>query len=129
MAVFGSETDTETLLTAETLYASGRVRLYDDRHNGNGGAGVSIAPGTSAYSLFDDDGRNRWGDYSGGAYDWTCGHAWGAVQSATGAQSWKTTIAALEFERACRFVVNRQVVALIATVDEQLGVGRKRFDG
>ncbi|MFK7885406.1 MAG: hypothetical protein AB8G16_00965 [Gammaproteobacteria bacterium] len=98
LALFGSETDNETFLTPATRYPSGFVRMYSDWQNGTAGSGYILHEGDGPYAVFDDIGRNRWGDYSGGAYDWTCGHAWGAVESATGPTSWKTTIAAIELD-------------------------------
>lgn len=98
VAIFGTFTDDESLLTPLTDYPSGYVRVYDNRANDTGGFVATFVDGTSPYVWFDDDMRNRWGDYSGGAYDWSCGHAWGAVQSANGPASWKTTIAAYEFD-------------------------------
>ncbi|MFK8014075.1 MAG: hypothetical protein AB8G17_01375 [Gammaproteobacteria bacterium] len=98
LAIFGTMTDNETLLTPQTNYASGFVRFYDNRASDNGGISETLVSGTSPYSWFSDDGRNRWGDYSGAAYDWSCGHAWGAMEWANGPMSWKTSIAALDFD-------------------------------
>ena len=98
LALFGSETDNETFLTPDTRFASGFFRTYSDWRNGTAGTGGVLEEGVAPYAVFDDIGRNRWGDYSGGAYDWTCGHAWGAVQSASGSEDWKTTIAAVEID-------------------------------
>jgi len=41
---------------------------------------------------FEGDGRNRWGDYSGAAWDWTCNNAWFAAEYATATNTWDTQI-------------------------------------
>ncbi|MDX2437625.1 MAG: CARDB domain-containing protein [Acidobacteriota bacterium] len=48
--------------------------------------------GTDPYVRLDSNGRNRWGDYSGAAYDWTCKNVWGAAEYAAGTSTWGTRI-------------------------------------
>ncbi len=52
--------------------------------------------GLGTYSRWDGDfvgdGRNRWGDYSGAAWDWTCDNAWFAAEYATDSNTWDTQI-------------------------------------
>jgi CARDB len=54
--------------------------------------------GNAAYSKwdgdFEGDGRNRWGDYSGAGWDWTCNAAWGAAEHAVAGNDWDTQITA-----------------------------------
>jgi len=52
--------------------------------------------GDGTYSRWDGDfvgdGRNRWGDYSGSSWDWTCNNAWFAAEYATASNTWDTQI-------------------------------------
>lgn len=52
--------------------------------------------GLGTYSRWDGDyvgdGRNRWGDYSGAAWDHTCSNAWFAAEYATASNNWDTQI-------------------------------------
>lgn len=54
--------------------------------------------GDAAYSRWDGDfvgdGRNRWGDYSGASWDWSCRNAWGAAEYASTGNDWDTQIMA-----------------------------------
>lgn len=54
--------------------------------------------GNAAYSKwdgdFEGDGRNRWGDYSGAGWDWSCNAAWGAAEHAVAGNDWDTQITA-----------------------------------
>ncbi len=54
--------------------------------------------GDAAYSKwdgdFEGDGRNRWGDYSGAGWDWSCNAAWGAAERAITGNDWDTVITA-----------------------------------
>ncbi|MEO1576308.1 MAG: hypothetical protein AAFU65_15280, partial [Pseudomonadota bacterium] len=92
LAVFGSWTHgTDT-------YASTVYKMYENQPNDNTGRFQIPKLGTAAYDWPDMNSRNRWGDYSGAAYDWTCGHAWGVAQAATGTRSWETQIIARKFD-------------------------------
>jgi hypothetical protein len=53
--------------------------------------------GTARYLRLDSDGKNRWGDYSGAAYDWTCNTLWGAAELANGINQWGTQISEIDF--------------------------------
>lgn len=56
----------------------------------------SVAPGSASYILSDPGGRNRWGDYFAAVRDPSSpATVWVAGESASGAQSWATTIAAV----------------------------------
>ncbi len=98
VAVFGSWTDTEVSSSAAQQYASGLFKLYENQPNDSSGTFIGSPLGVAPYVKLDRNGRNRWGDYGGAAYDWTCGHAWGVVESADTANQWKTTIIAREFD-------------------------------
>ena len=79
-------------------FASTVYKIYENQPTDSTGRFQTPLLGTAAYNWPDENGRNRWGDYSGASYDWTCGHAWGVAQSATGTQSWKTHIIARKFD-------------------------------
>ena len=53
--------------------------------------------GAAPYEQLDDSGRNRWGDYSGISYDWTCKTLWGAAEYASAVNRWGTRIAEVDF--------------------------------
>lgn len=73
-------------------FASAAYRLWD----GNGAVlkWVLIKSGEASYVRLDNSGRNRWGDYSGAAYDWSQSTPtmWGAVEYAGTSNQWKTWI-------------------------------------
>jgi hypothetical protein len=57
---------------------------------------TGITSGTSAYTLADRIGRNRWGDYFGAARDPSDpGLIWFAGEYASGSQSWATTVTSM----------------------------------
>ena len=94
LAVFGSW----TLTAGGSQYASGLYKIYDDQPNSATGPFANMVSGLASYVSLDSKGRNRWGDYSGAGYDWECGHAWGAVESADTSNRWRTTIGARFFD-------------------------------
>ena len=93
LAVFGSWTRT----VGGDQFASGLFKIYDNQPADTTGPFTSHSNGLAAYVALDDNGRNRWGDYSGAGYDWSCGHAWGAVEAADTLNNWRTTITARQF--------------------------------
>jgi len=98
LAVFGSWTDTETSESPSTQYASGLLKIYENQPVDGSGAFTNIVSGSGHYVNYVGS-RNRWGDYSGAAYDWECGHAWGAVETATSSSTvWSTSVAAYIFD-------------------------------
>jgi hypothetical protein len=97
VAVFGSWTDTEVAISAGTAFASGLFKIYDNQPAATTGPFVSHTGGLAAYVALDSSGRNRWGDYSGASYDWTCQHAWGAVEAADTGNDWRTVINGVQF--------------------------------
>ena len=97
LAVFGSWTDTDVAVTAGTTFASGLFKIYDNQPAATTGPFISVSSGLAAYVALDSSGRNRWGDYSGAGYDWTCGHAWGAVEAADTGNDWRTVITGRQF--------------------------------
>ncbi|HWS28389.1 MAG TPA: hypothetical protein VN259_17645, partial [Xanthomonadales bacterium] len=80
--------------TAPDHYASTIYYLYDPNASASF---ISYRGGDAAYVRRDDSGRNRWGDYSGAAYDWTCGTLWGAAEFAGTSNRWGTQIAEVDF--------------------------------
>jgi hypothetical protein len=80
--------------TAPDRYASTIYHVYDPDA---AASFVVYRNGEAAYELRDDSGRNRWGDYSGAAYDWTCGTLWGAAEFAGTLNRWGTQIAEVDF--------------------------------
>ena len=92
IAVFGSWAH------ANDTFASAVYKIYENHPVDSVGPFQLPVLGTSSYFWPDNNGRNRWGDYSGAGYDWTCGHAWGVAQSATATQDWKTSIIARKFD-------------------------------
>lgn len=96
VAVFGSWTDAETAQSSGTVRPSGLVKFYDNQPTDAEGAFLSFVGGLGAYNRVFSD-RNRWGDYSGAAYDWWTGHAWGSVEWADTGNNWATSIVAYGF--------------------------------
>ncbi len=92
LAVFGSWTDTNG-----GVFASGLFKIYDNQPAATTGPFIGHTSGLAAYVALDNGGRNRWGDYSGASYDWTCGHAWGAVEAADTGNNWRTVITGRQF--------------------------------
>lgn len=81
---------------ASAQYASGLFKIYDTC-NSTSGPFISFIGGLGPYVDLDNNNRNRWGDYSGAAYDWQTGHLWGAVEYAGINNTWRTRIAAFKF--------------------------------
>jgi hypothetical protein len=46
--------------------------------------------------------RMRRARHSGASYDWTCGNAWGVVESAPSLNRWKTSLVARKFDDEAR---------------------------
>ncbi|HEY6547120.1 MAG TPA: hypothetical protein VI589_04410, partial [Vicinamibacteria bacterium] len=90
LAVFGNWTDTSS---SPGQFASGLYKIYDAQPATTGPL-VSFTSGLAAYVALDGSGRNRFGSHSGAGYDWSCGHAWGSVEAADAANTWRTVIAA-----------------------------------
>lgn len=80
--------------TASDRYASSIYYLYDPNASASF---INYRGGDASYIRRDDSGRNRWGDYSGAAYDWTCGTLWGAAEFAGTSNRWGTQIAEVDF--------------------------------
>ena len=83
--------------SASDRYASGILKIYTDQPNSSDGPFKLLNSGNAAYFNLDDGDKNRWGDYSGASYDWSCGFAWGAVEVADTNNNWKTIISANAF--------------------------------
>lgn len=76
-------------------FASGLFKIYDGC-NTTAGPFISFIAGQDTYNQT-AGGRNRWGDYSGAAYDWSEGTFWGAVEYAGAGNTWRTRITARRF--------------------------------
>ena len=100
LAIFGSWTDTETAVTPGTQYASALFKIYVNQPNDNSGPFVSFASGVDWYIRLDSSGRNRWGDYSGAAFDWSTGNVWGAAETAGFLDTWRTYLRGMEIADA-----------------------------
>ncbi|NJL27971.1 MAG: PKD domain-containing protein [Thermoanaerobaculia bacterium] len=81
---------------ASTQHPSGLFKIYDTC-NSTSGPFISFISGLGSYVALDSNNRNRWGDYSGAAYDWQTGHLWGAVEYAGAGNTWRTRLAAFKF--------------------------------
>ncbi len=92
VSIFGNWTDSETAVTSTTNWASGLFKIYTDEPANANGPFISFKSGLASYVLLDGASRNRWGDYSGAAYDWSTGNVWGAVEYAGTSNTWKTVI-------------------------------------
>ena len=101
LAVYGSWTDSETSVTASTQYASGLFKIYTDQSNSGAGPFIGFSNGLAPYVRRDSADRNRWGDYSGAAYDWSTGDVWGAVEVADTGNTWRTVIRGNEISAGC----------------------------
>lgn len=100
LAIFGSWTDTETAVSTTTNYASGLVKIIVDPATLTGPF-LGFVNGAASYVALDGGGRNRWGDYSGAAFDWSTGNVWGAVEMAGTSNTWRTQITALTISDGC----------------------------
>jgi hypothetical protein len=79
----------------ESTFASTGFKLFDDQPNSDSGPNQLYQSGQAAYVKLDSVGRNRWGDYGGAAYDWQCGHLWGAAEYAGTGNQWRTRLKAI----------------------------------
>lgn len=79
-----------TTVPTQTTYAGSIAYERDITSDTN--SFVWDHPGEGAYVRFDTNNRNRWGDYSGAAYDWTLGSIWTAQEYATSSNNWSTRI-------------------------------------
>jgi len=82
----------------DTDYVSGVYKIYENQPTDGSGPFVLFEAGDAAYVDLDGNNRNRWGDYTGAHYDWTCGNLWGAVEIAGTGNSWRTRVAARTFD-------------------------------
>lgn len=96
LALFGSWTDTETSTTPSQQYASGLVKFYDNQPAATTGRFLNLVSGKGVYNRVFND-RNRWGDYSGAAYDWSTGNVWGSFEWANSNNTWATTLSGRKF--------------------------------
>lgn len=80
--------------TSPSQFASTIYYLYDPDA---AASFINYRSGSASYVRRDDQGRNRWGDYSGAAYDWSCGTLWGAAEFAATGNRWGTQIAEVDF--------------------------------
>ncbi len=78
-------------------YVSAARKHYDDWPTSGTGPNNFIEMGQGSYEARDSNNRNRWGDYSGAGFDWTCGHAFGALEYAGTSNTWRTRIQAETF--------------------------------
>lgn len=101
LAVFGSWTDTETSTSATTNFASGLFKVYTDQPTTGTGPFLNFANGATSYEVRDSANRNRWGDYSGAAFDWSTGAAWGGVEVAGGSTTWNTVLKGIDVSDGC----------------------------
>ena len=105
LAVFYSYTSTPSV-----IYPSSGYKLYTNQPNGSTGPNRIYQYGEEPYVRIDSVGRNRFGDYSGAAYDWECGHLWGATELAGINNNWRTRIKAIngsgEFDCSMMAVVS-----------------------
>lgn len=76
-----------------TVYASTALKIYANHPVDASGAFWWLNVGLAPYVAFDGSGRNRWGDYSGNEYDWSCNNFWSALQYAGAGNSWRTSLA------------------------------------
>ena len=84
-------------LSNATHYPGSGFKVYEDRATNNDGLWTWTKLGLGPYVSYVGT-RNRFGDYSGSAYDWLCpGRAWGSSEYAdtgsSNAHLWKTSIA------------------------------------
>ncbi len=91
LAVFGSWTG------SDSPFVSGLYKIYDNQPAATTGPLQTMVTGQASYVNLDSSNRNRWGDYSGAGYDWTCGNAWGWVGWADTGNRWATEIGARKF--------------------------------
>jgi len=80
-------------LPASTIYASTALKVYANHPTDWSGAFLWLDVGQAAYVALDGSSRNRWGDYSGNEYDWSCNSFWTALEYAGTANSWRTRLA------------------------------------
>lgn len=80
--------------TASDRYAS---TVFHITPPGSSNIFTMYQAGSARYVQLDDIGRNRWGDYSGISYDWTCNTLWGAAEFASAVNTWGTRIAEVDF--------------------------------
>ncbi len=76
-----------------TVYASTALKVYANHPVDGNGAFWWLNSGQAAYVALDGSSRNRWGDYSGNEYDWSCSSYWTALQYAGGGSTWRTSLA------------------------------------
>jgi hypothetical protein len=82
-----------TRQSTPTVYASTAVKVYDQHPATTHGSFFWLNQGAGPYVALDPSGRNRWGDYSGIEYDWSCDAFWTALQYAGAGDTWRTSLA------------------------------------
>lgn len=96
IAVYHSYTDTRSS-TATLRFASAVRKIYVNHPTDTTGPWQFYAVGEDDYQRLDSNGKNRWGDYSGAAYDWYCDSATGSMEYAGTSNIWKTWIRVEDF--------------------------------
>ena len=86
LAVFGSWTN------GTDRYPSAIYKVYENQPTDDSGVFAVARSGVNRYVNLDSNNRNRWGDYSGAGYDWSCQHFVGAAEWADGLNSWSTQV-------------------------------------
>ena len=86
LAIFGSWTN------GTDRYPSAIYKIYENQPTDSTGPFQVSRSGVNRYVNLDSNNRNRWGDYSGAAYDWACQHFVGAAEWADGLNSWSTQV-------------------------------------
>lgn len=79
----------------EGINPSSGFKLFTNQPANDDGPNQLYQLGLDTNVRLDGQGRNRWGDYSGAAYDWQCGHLWGATEYAGLDSFWRTRIKAI----------------------------------
>lgn len=92
--------------TQYSVFCSGVVKIYDNHPYGGEGPFFYASSGEASYVRLDTDDRNRWGDYSGAAYDWWTGNLWTATQRAGTGNLWQTRLDARVFNQSYLFSDN-----------------------
>jgi len=83
--------------STSTSFVDAVFKIYDNQPTDTTGPFLIYETGDAAYVDLDSNNKNRWGDYSGAHYDWSCDHLWGAVEVAGTGNSWRTRIRATTF--------------------------------
>jgi hypothetical protein len=78
--------------SSNDTFPTGAAKIYENFMTDASGFFQQTGVGVANYHNYDDNGRNRWGDYLGIARDWSCNTIWFLTEYASALNTWSTRL-------------------------------------